>query len=224
MEAADGCHCKREASVLDFLAKRFECELHARGQIGATGPFIGPVGCVNPNGMPNEDSVRSRVNRPSSIRRESQLVTSFLYSALRKLIVLVTLRPRSAEYKELEIVVLRHELAILRRRVTRPALKPVDRLLGPRGRPDGTRGDLPHLDRRRPHLCRPQPRRQGRHRPRLGGRGRDGPRWSRGGPTSGSACSTVCRRGRCGAGSDCSRGRSGFATPCSSSPDRTLRW
>ena len=130
--------------------------------------------------MPNEDSVRSRVNRPSSIRRESQLVTSFLYSALRKLIVLVTLRPRSAEYKELEIVVLRHELAILRRRVTRPALKPVDRLLGPRRRPGGTRGDLPHLDRRRPHLCRPQPRRQGRHRPRLGGRGRDGPRWSRG--------------------------------------------
>jgi len=67
----------------------------------------------------------------------------------------------------------------------------------------------------------------------LGGKGDIAPDWAVGvgmglgglaGPNLGSACSTVCRRGRCGAGSDCSRWRSGFATPCSSSPDRTLRW
>lgn len=52
---------------------------------------------------------------------------SLLYLALRKLIELVALRPRSAEYKELEIVVLRHEPAILRRQVARPSLQPADR-------------------------------------------------------------------------------------------------
>jgi hypothetical protein len=43
------------------------------------------------------------------------------------LVELVALRPRSDEYKELEIVVLRHELAILRRQAARPILGPADR-------------------------------------------------------------------------------------------------
>lgn len=54
------------------------------------------------------------------------MLLSFMYLTLRRLIELVSLRLRSAEYKELEIVVLRHELAVLRRQVGRPALKPVD--------------------------------------------------------------------------------------------------
>jgi putative transposase len=52
---------------------------------------------------------------------------SFLYLALRRLIELLALHPRSAEYKELEIVVLRHHPAILRRQVARPTLEPADR-------------------------------------------------------------------------------------------------
>jgi putative transposase len=53
---------------------------------------------------------------------------SFLYLLLRKLIELIALRPRSTEFKELEIVVLRHELAILRRHVKRPDLRHGDRV------------------------------------------------------------------------------------------------
>lgn len=54
---------------------------------------------------------------------------SFGYLALRCLLQLVLLRPRSEGFKELEIVVLRHELSILRRQAGRPQLRPSDRLL-----------------------------------------------------------------------------------------------
>ena len=56
------------------------------------------------------------------------MLISFLYIALRRVIQLVALRTRSADFKELEIVVLRHELAVLRRQVSRPDLRPADRI------------------------------------------------------------------------------------------------
>jgi putative transposase len=57
------------------------------------------------------------------------LFWSFCYLVLRCVIQLVSLGPRSQQFKELEIVVLRHELAVLRRQARRPRLTPADRIL-----------------------------------------------------------------------------------------------
>jgi putative transposase len=54
---------------------------------------------------------------------------SFSYLVVRCLLQLVLLRPRSREFKELEIVVLRHELSVLRRQTRRPQLATSDRVL-----------------------------------------------------------------------------------------------
>jgi hypothetical protein len=56
------------------------------------------------------------------------LFWSFCYVVLRRVLQLAALRLRSDEFKELEIVVLRHELAVLRRQAGRPELRPADRV------------------------------------------------------------------------------------------------
>jgi putative transposase len=57
------------------------------------------------------------------------VVWSFVYLALCRLVQLVVLLCRSERSKELEILVLRHELAILRRRPRRTQHRPVDRAI-----------------------------------------------------------------------------------------------
>jgi transposase len=56
-------------------------------------------------------------------------VLSFLYWSLRRLLELATLRRRSEREKEIEILLLRHQLRVLERQVARPALTPADRAL-----------------------------------------------------------------------------------------------
>jgi hypothetical protein len=50
------------------------------------------------------------------------VLISLVYVLLRRVLQLVILLGRSRDFKELEIVVLRHELGILRRRTTRPPM------------------------------------------------------------------------------------------------------
>jgi putative transposase len=57
------------------------------------------------------------------------VILSLLYWALRRVLELVLLRWRSERCKELEIVLLRHELQVLRRQVPRPRLRRADRAL-----------------------------------------------------------------------------------------------
>src|SRR6266511_1744393 len=59
--------------------------------------------------------------------REGRLLWSLVYLAVRSLLGLVVLVGRSDRSKELEILVLRHELAVLRRRSPRPCRTRADR-------------------------------------------------------------------------------------------------
>jgi hypothetical protein len=56
------------------------------------------------------------------------LLFSFCYLVVRQVFELLTLRFRSDDFKDLEILVLRHELAILRRQTARPAMTSLDRI------------------------------------------------------------------------------------------------
>ena len=57
------------------------------------------------------------------------MVWSLLYSLTRNTLGELLLRVRGDAAKEVEILVLRHQLAVLRRQIERPALEPADRVL-----------------------------------------------------------------------------------------------
>jgi putative transposase len=60
---------------------------------------------------------------------EVPVVWSLVYLALGRVLELIVLCCRSAKTKEIETLVLRHELAVLRRQHPRPQLQPKDRAL-----------------------------------------------------------------------------------------------
>jgi hypothetical protein len=57
------------------------------------------------------------------------MVWSLVYAVVRCLLGLVALFGRGDRWKDVEIVVLRHQVAVLRRQVTRPDLMSGDRMV-----------------------------------------------------------------------------------------------
>ncbi len=57
------------------------------------------------------------------------MVLSFLYLGFVRVLQLLRLQRCDAADLVIEVIVLRHEVAVLRRQVTRPALRPADRAL-----------------------------------------------------------------------------------------------
>ena len=71
------------------------------------------------------------------------MVVSLLYLLFQRALAVAALRLRSREFKELEIVVLRHELAGLRRQLARPQLDDRDRMFLAAARRLLSRGSWP---------------------------------------------------------------------------------
>jgi putative transposase len=86
------------------------------------------VGCINAVGQSTRRDRRA-VASGFPVHWRSPLLVSALYVVLGRLLELVVLFARGDRAKELEILVLRHELSILRRQSGRPRFKPHDRLL-----------------------------------------------------------------------------------------------
>jgi hypothetical protein len=56
------------------------------------------------------------------------MIWSLMYTLARRAVDLMVLRPRGDAAKDVELLVLRHEVAVLRRQVVRPRLQPEDRV------------------------------------------------------------------------------------------------
>jgi hypothetical protein len=80
---------------------------------------------LDPRAVARGGNVGPKANASNSVTCRANtggfVLVSLCYVVLGRLLQLILLCARSNDFKELEIVVLRHELAVLRRRTGRPA-------------------------------------------------------------------------------------------------------
>ena len=108
--------------------RRIVGELRKLGlQASATSVRVGCINSIVPAGMGVLGARGRTVAGSVDQGRRGLVLASLLYVLLARLMAVVLLCFRSSEFKELEIVVLRHEIAVLRRQVSHPALRPADR-------------------------------------------------------------------------------------------------
>src|SRR5262249_9868105 len=120
----------RPPPVPPETGQRLPC--HQRRKVGEGVPRHRRVGAGN--SIPRSASCRLRIGRAidgvnAVAGRSRDMVLSFAYWSLRRLLELVVLRCRSEREKEIEIVLLRHQLRVLERQVARPQLTQADRTL-----------------------------------------------------------------------------------------------
>src|SRR2546430_10770858 len=72
-------------------------------------------------------ALSSVVDEPSAWDNPRPMVFSFLYVVLQRWLELLALRHKAESDKDLEIVVLRHQISVLQRQVKRPVFRPADR-------------------------------------------------------------------------------------------------
>ena len=91
-----------------------------------------PVGCANSD-MASELAVclpwRGSVAPHLTVSEATWMLSKLAYLTLCRSIQLLVLLARGEAAKDLEILVLRHQLTVLRRQVQRPRLEPADRAL-----------------------------------------------------------------------------------------------
>jgi hypothetical protein len=99
------------------------------------GEYGGKLAAIEPGGaefIPLEERVplkNSDRGRWCGIGEDGLVLLALIYAVVGRLLSLIVVRGRGEASKDVELVLLRHEISVLRRQLPRPRLAPADRLI-----------------------------------------------------------------------------------------------